>query len=612
MACDTPGRLLVRTFVLATIPLVLITFFLSYLHFNPIAFTSFRHSTSNKPDEPVTDAGMALNLPHSDKYVAEMKHRAEVSYPQLSTLYPHISTLPKSHLPETPFPRGGPRRLIFIGDVHGHSEALMALLKKAEFRPRLDTVIFTGDMVNKGPDSDGVVRLAMQIGAYGVRGNHEDRVLRAYDYYVWKKWKKSQKKKEGHIDNDTDGDEAEEEEEEADSATGSTNPKNVEVEDQQTLERESENEKGGEIPPENKFGTQSPRNGYGRELPRNKKGKNKENKEKKKKKKKDKDKPHKPATDLDTARSLSPKSRRWLSKRPLILRIGDLGPRYGHVFVVHAGLVPGVLLKDQDPEAVMNMRTLVFPSSASEQEQTLADQSQTHIGKKTPDDRPNLVPSPDRDGTPWAKTWSSVQKSFIISHPHKRPTTVIYGHDAKAGLQLRRYAFGLDSGCGNDSTLTGLILEPRSILHSNSNSDSGEQLSEGEEDVEIEKLVTGIESLGRGQIRHRLVSVSCHEATGVLHDNESEDKIDSEAERVRRRQWMRERRQSEKEMGKQSESESESEDEIDSGAEQVRRSEWMRDWETRRQRERERDGAGEKAREKKREYENERAREAKR
>lgn len=42
---------------------------------------------------------------------------------------------------------------------------------------RRDHLIFTGDMINKGPQSCKVVDLARQLGASCVRGNHEDRIL---------------------------------------------------------------------------------------------------------------------------------------------------------------------------------------------------------------------------------------------------------------------------------------------------------------------------------------------------------------------------------------------------------------------------------------------------
>ncbi|KAJ5381645.1 uncharacterized protein N7496_004073 [Penicillium cataractarum] len=52
------------------------------------------------------------------------------------------------------------------------------LLKKIEFSTTDgDHLILTGDIINKGPDSAGVVDLARKLGASCVRGNHEDRIL---------------------------------------------------------------------------------------------------------------------------------------------------------------------------------------------------------------------------------------------------------------------------------------------------------------------------------------------------------------------------------------------------------------------------------------------------
>ncbi|KJK83258.1 hypothetical protein H634G_01387 [Metarhizium anisopliae BRIP 53293] len=72
------------------------------------------------------------------------------------------------------------RRLIIIGDVHGLRKSLEALLAAVEFdKSQGDEVIFVGDLVNKGPDSGAVIDFAARIGARGVRGNHDDAVLRA-------------------------------------------------------------------------------------------------------------------------------------------------------------------------------------------------------------------------------------------------------------------------------------------------------------------------------------------------------------------------------------------------------------------------------------------------
>ena len=55
---------------------------------------------------------------------------------------------------------------------------MVQLLEKVAFNQKGgDHLIFVGDMINKGPDSTGVVDMARQHSASSVRGNHEDRIL---------------------------------------------------------------------------------------------------------------------------------------------------------------------------------------------------------------------------------------------------------------------------------------------------------------------------------------------------------------------------------------------------------------------------------------------------
>ncbi len=66
---------------------------------------------------------------------------------------------------------------IFIGDVHGMLEELNVLLDKLQ--PSLeDQIVFVGDLLDKGPDSAGVVRRVRKLSkAHNVvlvMGNHED------------------------------------------------------------------------------------------------------------------------------------------------------------------------------------------------------------------------------------------------------------------------------------------------------------------------------------------------------------------------------------------------------------------------------------------------------
>jgi hypothetical protein len=65
-----------------------------------------------------------------------------------------------------------------VGDVHGCLGELERLLARAGVGPG-DRLILAGDLVMKGPDSQGVVQLARERRALSVRGNHDAHVLKA-------------------------------------------------------------------------------------------------------------------------------------------------------------------------------------------------------------------------------------------------------------------------------------------------------------------------------------------------------------------------------------------------------------------------------------------------
>lgn len=75
-------------------------------------------------------------------------------------------------------------RLIVIGDVHGCLPQLEALLGLIALKDG-DRVAFLGDLVDKGPDSLGVVEYVRRLGRIHpttvIAGNHEESALRLYD-----------------------------------------------------------------------------------------------------------------------------------------------------------------------------------------------------------------------------------------------------------------------------------------------------------------------------------------------------------------------------------------------------------------------------------------------
>jgi predicted phosphodiesterase len=74
-----------------------------------------------------------------------------------------------------------------IGDIHGCSSELRELLSTLGYEngvhPEGRQVVFLGDLVDRGPDSPGVLKIAMRMvhlgSALAIRGNHEQKLIGA-------------------------------------------------------------------------------------------------------------------------------------------------------------------------------------------------------------------------------------------------------------------------------------------------------------------------------------------------------------------------------------------------------------------------------------------------
>jgi serine/threonine protein phosphatase 1 len=86
-----------------------------------------------------------------------------------------------------------PRRFV-IGDVHGCARTLRRLVQEGIGLTKGDELYLLGDLIDRGPDSRGVLDFIMELQAEkfnvaAVRGNHEDMFLHAgarrEDMYLW-------------------------------------------------------------------------------------------------------------------------------------------------------------------------------------------------------------------------------------------------------------------------------------------------------------------------------------------------------------------------------------------------------------------------------------------
>lgn len=147
----------------------------------------------------------------------------------------------------------------------------------------------------------------------------------------------------------------------------------------------------------------------------------------------------------DFLAKLSPEDVVWLEKLPLTITLPD----HNNTVIVHAGLVPGVPLRDQKRESLYELRNIeVFRNPQN------PDGAMEYKG----------VVGKEEKGEPWAKVWQGVGIDWSIpGHApveDTRPRFVIFGHDAPRGLQQEEWALGLDTNCCDGGKLTACILSP--------------------------------------------------------------------------------------------------------------------------------------------------------
>jgi hypothetical protein len=337
-----------------------------------------------------------------------------------------IQDLDERYIPGGENDPHGQRRLVFVGDTHGCKEELLKLLKKVNFDPSLDHLIATGDTISKGPHSAGVLDHLIHLNATTVLGNHEDHLI--------------------HTAKSTFG-----------AFTSTTTESSMQaLQDTDALIDLSSASR----------------------------------------------------RDARTLKSLRARHLRYIQHMPLILRIRPLpqalkpntkpnSPIAEEILVVHAGLVPALPLEKQDPYYVTNMRSLHAKSHVPSADRAgkkkkvrhnkpwrniwnwyndrLYRHKSTKGFRESDTSAQDVVPAAERrnlvsESTGFLGQFLTSAEDTVreyVGRPkhhdeqHDKPQVVVYGHDAKSGLRIKRWSKGMDSGCVGGGRLSALVLNAK-------------------------------------------------------------------------------------------------------------------------------------------------------
>lgn len=135
--------------------------------------------------------------------------------------------------------------------------------------------------------------------------------------------------------------------------------------------------------------------------------------------------------ELKLAKRLRPRHIKFINLCSVIKRLGTLALGYPAI-AVHAGVRPDLPLDQQPPNENLEMRALLKP------------------------DYKRLTSDTDAKG---AVAWLKIYNKQMKLEPKSQRTVVFYGHHAAAGLKLKKYTRGLDTGCAKGGQLTAMVIE---------------------------------------------------------------------------------------------------------------------------------------------------------
>ncbi|KAF8806977.1 Metallo-dependent phosphatase [Phlegmacium glaucopus] len=346
------------------------------------------------------------------------------------------------------FPIDDPtRRVIITGDLHGMMKPLENLLHDLDYSSTRDVFIHVGDIVTKGPHKDSMTLLTYLASnnITGVRGNNDQKVV---EWRGWLNWIASLSGGEGWLKRF----------EKIAPQVGTDKRKLIEwMEEQRNAAPKNEKKWWNLIP-------------------------------------------HKWVLFSDhyrVARDMSAAEFQYLLDLPLRLYVPS-----AHVFIVHAGLLPSdPRYPSYDARRQPLARVPVLegtdldaskPNKTSKKVEKLRNLQEIAVLTQIPQ---NLIPwvllnmkgvkkngkisKKTNVGTPWSDLWKQEMDSCVgydtelvddaVNGDDKEisgskqalpcyPSTVVYGHAAARGLDLKRWTIGLDSGCAHGRKLSALVI----------------------------------------------------------------------------------------------------------------------------------------------------------
>ncbi|KAJ7104108.1 calcineurin-like phosphoesterase [Mycena belliarum] len=362
------------------------------------------------------------------------------------------------------------KRVLVLGDIHGMDAPFHALLDKLSYDPSSDVLIHVGDIIAKGPHEGSMAVLSYMAtnNITGVRGNHDQQVIE------WRSWLEWIRGLDGgaHWLHDLHA----------------------------KLHAAAPDD------PEEWAAKQLRHSRWAHKIP---------------------DGWKLLGDHYRLAHAMSAAEYRYLLALPLVLHVPS-----AHVFLAHGGVLPSDPRYKPYHRRQPLARVPALPHGAAH--------DKADLGKTTPllrrlqeaavltDVPQNVDPwvtlnirgvlddhsvTRGMDGEPWADIWNRDisscqgfdQQLRLTEHSKNAlpcyPATVIYGHAAARGLDVKRWSVGLDSACVKGRRLSALVLDRK---HQKSPFQEEGAEVEGAE-LEARKKTT----IPFGEGRGRIVDISC-------------------------------------------------------------------------------------------------------